>query len=55
MKKLQSTALTIKDSMDRMQENSMAADESRKMLSAISGDITDSVKEIGGKIGLFKV
>lgn len=55
VKKLQSTALTIKDSMDRMQENSTAADESRKMLSAISGDITDSVKEIGGKIGLFKV
>lgn len=55
VKKLQSTALTIKDSIDRMQENSTAADESRKMLSAISGDITDSVKEIGGKIGLFKV
>ena len=55
VKKLQSTALTIKDSIDRMQENSTAADESRKMFSAISGDITDSVKEIGGKIGLFKV
>lgn len=55
VKKLQSTALTIKDSMDRMQENSTAADESRKMFSAISGDITDSVKKIGGKIGLFKV
>lgn len=55
VKKLQATALTIKDSMDRMQESSAAADESRKMLSAISGDVTDSVKEIGGQIGLFKV
>lgn len=55
VKKLQATALTIKDSMDRMQESSAAADESSKMLSAISGDVTDSVKEIGGQIGLFKV
>ena len=55
VKKLQATALTIKDSMDRMQESSADADESRKMLSAISGDVTDSVKEIGGQIGLFKV
>lgn len=55
VKKLQETTLTIKDSVGKMQAGSAIANESREMLSAISGNVTDSVKEIGEQIGLFKV